>query len=127
MRELYIKLSFMLAGLVHLLPVAGLSGAPRLEDLYGISLDGDPVLTLLMQHRALFFGIIGMFLIMAAWQPAHRSAARLVALASMVGFIVLYGVAGVDAPALEKIVWTDVVASLLLIGTFWPMRLARQT
>ena len=124
MREIYDKLAFMLAGLVHLLPVAGISGAAKLEALYGVEIAHDPVLTLLMQHRALLFGIIGFFLIMAVWHTQWRPAARLIALVSMLGFVVLHVASGVDAPALAKVFWADALCSLLLLATFLPVRKA---
>src|SRR5690606_19933751 len=47
--------SMAIAALVHLLPLAGVSGSAALQRLYGIAFD-DPSLQLLMQHRALLFG-----------------------------------------------------------------------
>jgi uncharacterized membrane protein YqjE len=122
MREIFDKLAFMLTGLIHLLPFAGLSGADRLEALYGVNLAGEPALTLLMQHRALMFGIIGLLALIAAWRPALRPTARLVALASMLGFAALYLLSGLDAAPLAKVYWADLVASILLLATCAPPR-----
>lgn len=122
MREIFDKLAFMLTGLIHLLPFAGVSGAARLESLYGISLSGEPALTLLMQHRAFMFGIIGLLAIIAVWRPALRPTARLVALASMLGFVALYLIAGLDTAPLAKVYWADLVASMLLLATYAPPR-----
>lgn len=122
MREIFVKLAFMLTGLIHLLPFAGVSGAARLEVLYGISLEGEPALTLLMQHRALFFGIIGLLTIVAVWRPTLRPTARLVALASMLGFAGLYLLSGLETAPLAKVYWADIVASILLLATYAPPR-----
>ncbi|WP_262690947.1 hypothetical protein [Kordiimonas aestuarii] len=118
MREIYIKLVFMLTGLVHLLPFSGLFRAARIEELYGISFGGDADLSLLMQHRALFFGIVGLLSIIAIWRVWLRPVARLVALASMLGFVVLYLMAGSENALLAKVFWADVVLSILILGTF---------
>ena len=64
----------LLAALIHLLPVAGVLGAERLQALYGIPI-GDPNLLLLMRHRAVLFGVVGVLLATAAFVPALRSVA----------------------------------------------------
>ena len=122
MREIYTKTAFVLTGLVHLLPLAGVAGAARLEALYGVDLASDPALTLLLQHRALFFGIIGLLALMAVWRATLRPVARLVALASMLGFAALYLLSGVESAALERVYWADLVASILLLATYAPAR-----
>ena len=118
MREIYIKVVFMLTGLVHLMPFSGMFSAARIEELYSIAITGDADMALLMQHRALFFGIVGLLSIMAIWRVGLRPVARLVALASMLGFVVLYLLSGPVSPAMDKIFWADAVMSVLMVGTY---------
>ena len=56
-----------LVAVIHLLPVAGVLGVDRLESLYGVAL-GDPNLQVLMRHRAVLFGLLGGFLLLAAFR-----------------------------------------------------------
>ena len=57
-------------GVFALLPLAGVLGAGRLSALYGIAFE-EPNLVLLMRHRAVLFGLLGVFLAIAALIGAH--------------------------------------------------------
>ena len=56
--------SAMLAvvAVIHLLPLSGVLGAGRLAALYGLPFD-EPNLAILMRHRAVLFGLLGVFLL----------------------------------------------------------------
>ncbi len=73
-----VGLTLLLCGAIHLLPTAGLLGAARLEALYGVKVGGDPNLSVLLRHRALLFGLLGVPLAWASfrreWQPAAITA-----------------------------------------------------
>ena len=75
-----IALCFVVAGLINLAPIIGLRGADTLYRLYGVrTASGD--LSLLLQHRAVLFGIIGSLLrseerrvgkeCRSRWSPYH--------------------------------------------------------
>jgi hypothetical protein len=103
----------LLAALIHLLPVAGVLGAERLQALYGVALD-DPNLVLLMRHRALLFGIVGALLAAAAFLPALRTTALLVGGASALSFLALAWSSSGLNPAVTRVVFADIVAVLAL-------------
>jgi hypothetical protein len=103
------------AGLIHLLPLAGVLGADKLAALYGIPVAG-PDLAILMRHRAVLFGLIGVFCLAAAWHEALQWAALLMALASVLAFLALaWGTGGYNG-AIARVVTADVIAAVLLLA-----------
>ena len=65
----------IVVGVIHLLPLSGVLGGAQLFSLYGVPVD-DPNLEILMRHRAVLFGLLGVFLVYAAFKPSlGRSAA----------------------------------------------------
>lgn len=108
--------SLIVAGLIHVLPAMGVLGPDRLSTLYGVSVS-EPNLIILMRHRAVLFGLLGAFLLIAAFKPAWQSAALFVGLASVVSFIWLaWSVGGYNAQ-LARVFAIDLAALLcLLVG-----------
>lgn len=102
-----ITAALTVAGIVHLLPAAGLLGAERLAALYGVAIPGDDLL-LLMRHRAMLFGVLGAFMLHAAWSPALQAWALAAGLASTLGFVVLAWGSPWLTPALRTVMWIDV-------------------
>jgi hypothetical protein len=83
-----VTLVLLVAALVHLLPLTGVLGAPRLAALYGVAI-GEPALLVLMRHRAVLFGVLGAFMLHAAWSPPLQTWALGAALASTASFVVI--------------------------------------
>lgn len=63
-----------IVGLIHRLPQSGVMGAERLASLYGVTWS-DPTALILLRHRAVLFGLLGLFLVSAAFSPALQLAA----------------------------------------------------
>ena len=104
--------SLFAAGLVHVIPVIGVLSAQRLHALYGVSVQ-DPTVLLLLRHRALLFAVLGALFIAAALQPAWRVPGAIVALVSMLAFIV--PAQGFAHPAaIGRVVQVDVLLSVAL-------------
>ncbi|MEE2652761.1 MAG: phosphopantetheine adenylyltransferase [Pseudomonadota bacterium] len=104
----------VLVGIIHLLPVAGVLGADRLAALYGIALS-EPNIEILMRHRAILFGLLGLFLVYAAFQPSLQTLAIVAGLVSVVSFIAIaWSVGGYNEPV-RKVVIADVIAAVALI------------
>ncbi|WP_417451807.1 hypothetical protein [Kordiimonas sp.] len=123
MRETYKKMAFLLTGVAHLLAFTGVMGARRLEELYGLGgLVDQPELSLFMQHRAVFLGIIAILCLTAVWRKKARDPARFVGIASMFGFVALYLLSGTESVYLDKVFWVSTVMSLLLLATYIPVR-----
>lgn len=114
MSNALIVAAYLATGLLNLLPVAGVLGAFRLNKLYGLTFD-EPNLLVLMRHRALLFGLIGDFLIAAAFIPAWRLPAGLMGALSMAGFIALARLYAPLNAALRRVVIADWVGLALLL------------
>jgi hypothetical protein len=100
--------------IIHLLPLSGVLGAERLAALYGMPFD-DPNLQIMMRHRAVLFGLLGIFLLYAAFKPALQPIAFIAGLASTLSFLWLaWSVGGYNA-AIGRVVVADVIAVACLI------------
>lgn len=104
---------YLLCGFINFFPVLGVTGKARLEALYGASLSS-PDLVMLMQHRALLFGVLGGIMLYAAFRPVYRGLAAVGGMISMVGYEILYLLGPRSNPALEKVALIDAAAILLL-------------
>jgi hypothetical protein len=109
-------ISFMLSvvGIIHLLPLSGLLGANRLASLYGVVLD-DLNLVILMRHRAVLFGLLGVFLIVAAFRSEFQVAAFVAGFVSVVSFLILAGTAGEYNASIRSVLIADLVALFCLV------------
>jgi len=105
----------VIAGIIHLLPVSGVLGAARLQALYGLPID-DPNLLILMRHRAILFGIVGLLLIGAVFKTDWQVPAIAAGLVSVIGFLVLAKLAETPNPEIRRVVLVDWVALAALIG-----------
>lgn len=98
-----------LVGIIHLLPLSGVLGASRLAGLYGIPIN-EPNLEILMRHRAVLFGLLGVFLLYAAFRPSLQWIAILAGFISVSSFMVLaWSIGGYNAQ-LTTVFRVDIVA-----------------
>jgi hypothetical protein len=101
---------------LHLLPLAGALGGERLAALYGVPAD-EPTLALLLRHRAVLFGLLGGFLLVAACRPLWRTPAFVAGFVSVASFLWLAALVGPINAQLSRVVVADVVAlGCLAIG-----------
>ena len=119
--------ALLLAGLIHLLPVSGVTGAAALTRLYGVEVT-DPNLSILLQHRALLFGLLALLMFGAVAVPGLRVLVLVlsVALFSAASFVVVALWVGGYNPAIARVVTADVVVSVLLtaglVAEWWLAR-----
>ncbi|TRT85747.1 MAG: phosphopantetheine adenylyltransferase [Microcystis aeruginosa Ma_OC_H_19870700_S124] len=104
----------ILVGLINLVPVFGVLGSKNLLALYGVALE-DPNLLILMTHRSVLFGLLGIFLIVAAWRTEFQIAAFVAGIVSMLSFIVIARLTGNYNTEINKIVRADIIASIILL------------
>ena len=117
--------ALLVAGLIHLLPVSGVMGAAALTRLYGVDLL-DTNVSILLQHRALLFGLLALWMFGAIAVPSLRLIVLAVALFSTTSFIAVALWVGGYNSAIARVVAADAVAAMLLAaGLFaelWQMR-----
>jgi hypothetical protein len=106
--------AFAVTGLIHLLPLAGLLGRATLERAYGVTLGTGQDLVILMQHRALLFGLLACACFAAIGLPQWRVPAGIAALISMLGFA-LIAATQTHGSAIGNVMWIDIGAAFLLI------------
>ncbi len=117
----------IIVGIIHLLPVIGVLSSERLTALYGISFS-DPNTEILMRHRAVLFGLLGLFLLYAAFQPSLQVIAFVAGLVSVLSFLVLaWSIGGYNAQV-ARVFTADIVALVcLIIGALGYVYLQRQS
>jgi uncharacterized membrane protein len=102
-------------GIIHLMPVTGVIGNEQLATLYGILMN-EPNLEILMRHRAVLFGLLGVFLLVAAFRPALRTLAIIAGLVSVTSFIAIAWSVGGYNDAVNRVVIADIIAIVALIA-----------
>ena len=111
--RLWVQAILVIVGVIHLLPLSGVVGVKQLEKLYGVTLT-DPNLVILMRHRAVLFGLLGVFSIVGALRSELQWAALLSGMVSVLSFLVLAWLSGGYNSQLNKVFWVDVFALVCL-------------
>jgi hypothetical protein len=104
----------MVVAIIHLLPLAGVPGGAGLNALYGIAFD-EPNLAILMRHRAVLFGLLGAFLLYAAFRPRYQLAGLIAGFVSVLSFLYLAWSTGGYNAQLGRVFTADIVALVCLI------------
>jgi len=112
-----IALLLIIVGLINFIPIVGIISAEQLSKLYGVKILNNNLI-ILLQHRALMFGIIGAFIMYSAFYPALQKFAFIAGFISMLGFIAIAWKSGGYNQELARIVTVDVIAILLLLIAF---------
>jgi uncharacterized BrkB/YihY/UPF0761 family membrane protein len=106
----------VLVGVIHLLPLSGVLGSERLASLYGLQFS-EPNLEILMRHRAVLFGLLGAFMVFAAFKPAYQTVAFTGGFISVVSFLYLAWAVGGYNEQIGRVFVADVVAlGCLIVG-----------
>lgn len=109
-----VGLIFALVGLLNAYPAIGMLGAKQLRGLYGLRFE-DPNLLTLMQHRAVLLGLIGLFLIVAAFRRELQPAGFVLGFASMLSFVVFARLQDEPSRFISKVAMADIAGSALLL------------
>ncbi|MEJ2516388.1 MAG: phosphopantetheine adenylyltransferase [Gammaproteobacteria bacterium] len=121
-----ISATLIIVGVIHLLPMSGVLGSARLTSLYGLDFN-EQDLEILMRHRAVLFGLLGAFMIVAAFKPAYQTIAFLGGFISVLSFLYLaWSVGGYNAQV-GRVLLADVVAlGCLIVGSAAHIYLQRE-
>ena len=103
----------VIVGVIHLLPLSGVLGAERLSALYGISV-AEPNLALLLRHRAVLFGMLGVFLVLSAFRPNLQRIAFVGGLISVLSFLLLAWPVGSFNAEVSRVFYVDLAALVCL-------------
>jgi hypothetical protein len=109
-----LPIMLLVVGIIHILPLSGVLSAARLFELYGITFD-DPNLEILMRHRAVLFGLLGIFLICSAFMPSLQLPALIAGFLSVVSFLYLSYTVGGYNEQVNRIVIADKIALVCLV------------
>jgi hypothetical protein len=112
--EYVVSATLLIVAVIHLLPVSGTLGAERLQALYGVAVT-EANLLVLMRHRAVLFGILGVFFVAAAFERTLQVAAFVAGFASVISFLWLAKSVGGYNAQVARVFRADVVALLCLV------------
>lgn len=122
MADKIVSIILFLVGIINLLPTIVFFDAAKTVRLYGLPIEGES-LTILMRHRAVLLGLVGLALIAAAMKPEFRILAIALALVSKFAFVFLTFAGSNYAAEIRQVALIDVGAIVLLIAVliihFW--------
>ena len=104
----------LIPGVIHVLPVTGVLGGPRLAALYGVGIPEQNLL-ILMQHRAVLLGLLGLFLLLAAFRSSLQVPAIVAGLISTASFTLIAIASGDYNESLERVLIADILAIICLL------------
>jgi uncharacterized BrkB/YihY/UPF0761 family membrane protein len=106
----------IVVGVIHLLPLSGVLGSDRLTSLYGLDFS-EQNLEILMRHRAVLFGLLGAFMVFAAFKPAYQTIALVGGFISVLSFLYIAWSVGSYNGQVGRVFLADVVAlGCLVVG-----------
>ena len=115
MKQKLVSACYLIVGLINFAPLMGVLGQARLSAMYGLG-ELSPDLLLLMQHRAVLFGIIGGLILWSVFKTSLRPIAAVAGFISMITYLVLAFASDGIGDALSRIATIDTAAIALLAG-----------
>lgn len=104
----------LVVAIIHLLPLSGVLGPERLTKLYGLPF-AEPNLIILMRHRAVLFGLLGVLLLAAVARPGLQPLAMAAAWVNVVSFVWIAWAVGGANDEVGRVVLADLIAGACLV------------
>lgn len=105
----------VIIGIINLLPLIVFFDSGRTVKLYGIPIEGESLI-ILMRHRGVLLGLVGLTLIFAAFKPEFRIFAVTLAIISKLAFIFLVFTTSNYTAEVRQVALIDVGAIVLLLA-----------
>ncbi|MEO1335801.1 MAG: hypothetical protein AAFV29_09150, partial [Myxococcota bacterium] len=115
--EVLTKFTWGLIAAVHLMPSLTAFAPNLVQRLYGVTPDGD--VGVLLVHRGALFAAVVASACFAVVHAESRRLASVVAVISMVSFLLIYARAGFPVGDLRKIAVVDFIGLGPLLWVFW--------
>lgn len=112
--SLFVAIVLFSVGVLHLLPSSGALGAHALARIYGLDAT-DATVLLLLRHRAVLFGLLGVGLCASAFIESARAPALVAGHVSVLSFLALARAHPKGSPAIDRVVRADLVAEVALV------------
>ena len=109
-----ISAMLIFVGVIHLLPLVGALSSDKLSLMYGLTFT-EPNLAILMRHRAVLFGLLGMLFMLAAFRPAYQPLALVTGFISVISFLWLAWSVGHYNAQIARVFAADIIALACLI------------
>ncbi len=106
---------FLVAAAINLAPAVGAASPEQMATLYGLALD-NPNIEILMRHRAVLFGIVGSFLVVAAFHRPFRAVGYAAGFISMISFVLIAWLVGGYSEQIQRVAIVDAVGIASLAG-----------
>ncbi len=111
----FIVAALLIAGVVQLIPLIGVTGPRALHRLYGLEVN-EPGLVLLLRHRAVLLALVGLALFAGIAVPEWRGPVIVLALISKLSFLGLIAVTPATTALISRVAKVDAVTSALLVA-----------
>jgi hypothetical protein len=104
-----------IVGIINILPIIVFFDSTKTAKLYGVPIEGESLI-ILMRHRGVLLGLVGLTLIFAVFKPEFRVFAIAIALISKLAFIFLTFTASSYTAEIRQVALIDVGAIVLLLA-----------
>ena len=109
-----VSLALIIVAVIHLLPLSGVFGPDHLSTLYGLNFEENNI-EILMRHRAILFGLLGVFLLYAALNSRLHVYGMVAGAVSVLSFLLIAWSVGDYNAKVSRVFLADVVALISLI------------
>ena len=113
--QLLSTILFLVTAAINLAPAVGAASPEQMATLYGLALD-NPNIEILMRHRAVLFGIVGTFLVVAAFHRPFRAVGYAAGFISMISFVLIAWLVGGYSEQIQRVAIVDAVGIASLAG-----------